>query len=96
MENEVKLNNEEETLVSGEFCFQFDDDEPVPFVECGKGDGTLTFNVGRGKDSGKIIITDKTGKTFKLFFREKETSLENKEIRVIGSVTANHFNVGGK
>lgn len=48
-----------------EFCFQFDDEEPVAF---GNGPNNLQFNISPTPD-GNIIFND-NGRRFKIFARE--------------------------
>lgn len=48
-----------------EFCFQFDDDEPVPF---GSGSNECHITLSNSAD-GNIIFTN-NGRRFKLFARE--------------------------
>jgi hypothetical protein len=50
---------------NAEFCFQFDNEEPVAFAW---GPGDLKITISPTTD-GCTVFTDKNGKTFKIFAR---------------------------
>ena len=51
-----------------EFCFQFDDNEPISFST---GTNDLHIHISPTVD-GNIIFTNNDGRTFKIFARENE------------------------
>jgi hypothetical protein len=53
---------------STEFCFQFNDDEPVVF---GSGPNDLHIHVSP-TPNGNIVFTNNNGETFKIFARERQ------------------------
>jgi|694.fasta_scaffold47018_3 hypothetical protein len=59
-----------------EFCFQFDDDEPVSF---GTGSNECHITLSNSAD-GNITFTN-NGRTFKLFARERQTTNDQITLR---------------
>jgi hypothetical protein len=51
-----------------DFCFQFNDDEPIVF---GSGPNDLHINISP-TPNGNMVFTNNNGETFKIFARERQ------------------------
>jgi hypothetical protein len=65
---QLSINRRLFTPANVEFCFQFDDDEPIMF---GNGPNECTIRLSPSED-GYIIFTDTNNRKFKLFARERQ------------------------
>ncbi len=73
---EWSISSNYDKFESAEFCFQFDNEEPIPFFW---GPGDLNMKITPTTD-GYMVFTDKNGKTFKIFARSmdiKHDSVDN-------------------
>ncbi len=62
----LTINQPTFTSANVEFCFQFDDEEPVVF---GQGPNDLQIHVSPTPDGN--VVFNNNGKTFKIFARER-------------------------
>jgi hypothetical protein len=63
-----------------EFCFQFNDDEPINF---GSGPNDLHIHVSP-TPNGNIVFTNNDGQTFKIFARERDNTIREVTRRING------------
>jgi hypothetical protein len=68
MNNQLVLRTQEFRTDNIEFCFQFNNDEPINFAS---GENDLHIHI-RPTPDGNIIFTNNNGDTFKIFARERE------------------------
>lgn len=66
-ENRMVLFNPQQTIVDCEFCFQFNDDEPVVFAS---GNNTCSINISP-TTNGNVTFNNNNN-TFKIFARERQ------------------------
>ncbi len=65
--NQMAFSLNNNAHVNNEFCFQFDDEEPISFAN---GNHELSLRI--QPSTGGIITFSDNGKTFKIFARERQ------------------------
>lgn len=80
MESELKIKENETEVIEydkAEWCFQFDDDQPVVFAwseEGSTGPGELTIKIKPNSHSNILFVSEDRSKQFKIFTRPIDSS----------------------